>query len=165
MRALYAYDGGAPRAMVVEDVPKPQPAHVFVRGNPNNPGIETPAHFLSCLSPGEPANFQRWQRASGSGEGDREQRQSADRARDREPRMDASFRSRHCAHAERFRLERRPADASGATRLSGCEVHGIRLVAEETAPGDHAFGGLPAEQRRTIPKRGSKIPRINCSGA
>jgi hypothetical protein len=57
MRALYAYDGGAPRAMVVEDVPKPQPAHVFVRGNPNNPGIETPAHFLSCLSAGEPENF------------------------------------------------------------------------------------------------------------
>ncbi len=57
MRALYSYDGGAPRGMVVEDVPKPQPAHVFVRGNPNNPGIETPAHFLSCLSPGEPANF------------------------------------------------------------------------------------------------------------
>ena len=57
MRAIYAYDGGAPRAMVVEDVPKPQPAHVFVRGNPNNPGVETPAHFLSCLSAGEPANF------------------------------------------------------------------------------------------------------------
>ncbi len=57
MRALHAYDGGAPRAMVVQDVPKPQTAHVFVRGNPNNPGIETPAHFLSCLSQGEPANF------------------------------------------------------------------------------------------------------------
>ena len=58
MRALYAYDGGAPRAMIVEDVPKPQAAHVFVRGNPNNLGIETPAHFLTCLSRGEPANFQ-----------------------------------------------------------------------------------------------------------
>jgi len=57
MRSLYAYDGGAPRAMVVEDVLHPQTAHVFVRGNPNNPGVETPAHFLSCLSPGEPAAF------------------------------------------------------------------------------------------------------------
>jgi Protein of unknown function (DUF1553)/Protein of unknown function (DUF1549)/Planctomycete cytochrome C len=57
MRALYAYDGGAPRAMVIEDVPHPQTAHVFVRGNPNNPGIETPGHFLSCLSKGEPAPF------------------------------------------------------------------------------------------------------------
>src|SRR5260370_18390096 len=43
--------------MVVEDVLHPQTAHVFVRGNPNNPGVETPAHFLSCLSPGEPAAF------------------------------------------------------------------------------------------------------------
>ncbi len=57
MRAMYSYDGGAPRAMVLEDVPNPQTAHVFVRGNPNNPGIETPAHFLSCLSSGDPANF------------------------------------------------------------------------------------------------------------
>jgi Protein of unknown function (DUF1553)/Protein of unknown function (DUF1549)/Planctomycete cytochrome C len=62
MRSLYAYDGGAPHAMVVEDVPKPQPAHVFVRGNPNNPGVETPAHFLTCLSIGEPTKF-----ADGSG--------------------------------------------------------------------------------------------------
>jgi len=57
MRALYSYDGGVPRAMAVEDVPKPQNAHVFIRGNPNNPGIETPGHFLSCLSSGEPVNF------------------------------------------------------------------------------------------------------------
>ncbi len=57
MRAMYAYDGGMPRAMAVEDVPKPQTAHVFVRGNPNNWGPETPAHFLSCLSTGEPENF------------------------------------------------------------------------------------------------------------
>ena len=57
MRSLYAYDGGAARAMVLEDVPKPIAAHVFVRGNPNNMGIETPAHFLSCLSQGEPTIF------------------------------------------------------------------------------------------------------------
>ncbi|MDQ6665440.1 MAG: PSD1 and planctomycete cytochrome C domain-containing protein [Acidobacteriota bacterium] len=57
MRALYSFDGGAPRAMAMEDVPHPEPAHVFVRGNPNNLGIETPAHFLSCLSSGDPAIF------------------------------------------------------------------------------------------------------------
>ncbi|MDQ6705532.1 MAG: PSD1 and planctomycete cytochrome C domain-containing protein, partial [Acidobacteriota bacterium] len=57
MRAMYSYDGGAPRAMVVEDVPNPKPAHVFVRGNPNNPGAETPPHFLSCLTSGDPAIF------------------------------------------------------------------------------------------------------------
>lgn len=50
MRAMYAYDGGAPRAMAVEDLPRPKPAHVFIRGNPNNPGAETPPRFLSCLT-------------------------------------------------------------------------------------------------------------------
>jgi hypothetical protein len=44
-----AYDGAAPRAMAVEDLPHPVPAHVFIRGNPNNPGALTPPHFLSCL--------------------------------------------------------------------------------------------------------------------
>jgi len=57
MRALYAYAGGAPRAMSIEDVPEPAAAHVFVRGNANNPGVETPAHFLSVLSDGEPRPF------------------------------------------------------------------------------------------------------------
>jgi hypothetical protein len=49
MLAQAAYDGAAPRAMAVEDVPRPVPAHVFLRGNPNNPGALTPPHFLSCL--------------------------------------------------------------------------------------------------------------------
>ena len=44
-----AYDGAPPRAMAIEDVPNPVPAHVFVRGNPTNPGAPTPPHFLSCL--------------------------------------------------------------------------------------------------------------------
>ncbi|MGH9721937.1 MAG: PSD1 and planctomycete cytochrome C domain-containing protein [Bryobacteraceae bacterium] len=44
-----AYDGAPPRAMAVEDVPHPGPAHVFIRGNPNNPGEPAPPRFLSCL--------------------------------------------------------------------------------------------------------------------
>src|SRR6185312_16337166 len=47
----------APRAMAVEDVPKPVPAHVFLRGNPNNPGALAPPHFLSCLGGGENKSF------------------------------------------------------------------------------------------------------------
>src|SRR5437879_12669486 len=61
-RTNYAYLAAAPRAMAVEDVPSPIIAHVFVRGNPNNPGAETPPHFLSCLSVGDPKPFH-----SGSG--------------------------------------------------------------------------------------------------
>jgi hypothetical protein len=49
MLALAAYDGVAPRAMAVEDEPKPAPQHVFLRGNPNNPGAPTPPRFVSCL--------------------------------------------------------------------------------------------------------------------
>ncbi len=44
-----AYDGAVPRAMAIEDVPDPVPSHVFVRGNPSNPGALTPPHFLSSL--------------------------------------------------------------------------------------------------------------------
>ncbi len=57
MLALSAYDGAPPRAMAVEDVPHPVPTHVFVRGNPNNPGALAPAHFLSCLGGGEDKPF------------------------------------------------------------------------------------------------------------
>ena len=57
MLAQAAYDGAAPRAMAVEDVPKPMPGHVFLRGNPNNPGAETPAHFLTCLGGSEQQAF------------------------------------------------------------------------------------------------------------
>jgi len=49
MLAQAAYDGAPPRAMAVEDLPEPVLAHVFLRGNPNNPGALTPPHFLSCL--------------------------------------------------------------------------------------------------------------------
>ena len=49
MLAQAAYDGAPPHAMAVEDLPNPVPTHVFLRGNPNNPGALAPAHFLSCL--------------------------------------------------------------------------------------------------------------------
>src|SRR5207249_578813 len=39
-----------PRAMVLEDAPKPYPARVFIRGNPNNLGEAVPKQFLAVLS-------------------------------------------------------------------------------------------------------------------
>jgi hypothetical protein len=47
--AQFGYRGIAPRAMVIEESSKPVTARVFIRGNPNNPGAETPPHFLSAL--------------------------------------------------------------------------------------------------------------------
>jgi hypothetical protein len=46
----YSYDGAPARAMALEDVPDPKPAHVFVRGNPNHPGALAPARFLSAIA-------------------------------------------------------------------------------------------------------------------
>ena len=57
MLAQAAYDGAAPRAMAVEDVPSPVPAHVFIRGNPNNPGASTVPRFLTCLGGGDDKAF------------------------------------------------------------------------------------------------------------
>jgi hypothetical protein len=53
MLAQAAYDGAPARAMAVQDIPTPAPGHVFIRGNPNNPGAPTPPRFLSCLGGGE----------------------------------------------------------------------------------------------------------------
>ena len=46
----YAYRGAQPRAMALADAPEILPAHVFVRGNPNNPGAEVPRKFLGVLA-------------------------------------------------------------------------------------------------------------------
>ncbi|MGD9721923.1 MAG: PSD1 and planctomycete cytochrome C domain-containing protein [Pirellulales bacterium] len=46
-----------PRAMVLEDLPRPAPSRVFVRGNPSQPGEEAPRRFLRVLTAGEPAPF------------------------------------------------------------------------------------------------------------
>ena len=46
--AQFGYRGIPPRAMALEDSAKPVMAHVFIRGNPNNPGVEAPPHFLRC---------------------------------------------------------------------------------------------------------------------
>ncbi|MEP7337981.1 MAG: PSD1 and planctomycete cytochrome C domain-containing protein [Acidobacteriota bacterium] len=45
-----AFDGAAPRAMATEDLPQPKPAHIYIRGNPNNKGVEIPRRFLQVLA-------------------------------------------------------------------------------------------------------------------
>jgi hypothetical protein len=48
-----------PRAMVLEDLPTPAPARIFLRGNPNQLGDEAPRRFLRLLSSGTPPAFTR----------------------------------------------------------------------------------------------------------
>ena len=45
-----AFDGAAPRAMAVKDVTHPKPAHIYIRGNPNNKGDQVPRQFLGVLA-------------------------------------------------------------------------------------------------------------------
>jgi hypothetical protein len=42
--------GSPPRAMVLNDRPAPVDPHVFLRGNPNNPGPAVPRQFLEVLA-------------------------------------------------------------------------------------------------------------------
>jgi mono/diheme cytochrome c family protein len=53
---------GYPYLHGVEDAPHPHDLELAIRGNPQNLGPEVPRHFLSVLSPGDPAPF-----AQGSG--------------------------------------------------------------------------------------------------
>jgi hypothetical protein len=47
---LEATDPGAPpRAMALNDLPQPAKPHVFLRGNPSNPGPEVPRQFLAVV--------------------------------------------------------------------------------------------------------------------
>ncbi len=45
-----SFDGAAPRAMATEDATELKPAHIYVRGNPNNKGEEIPRRFLQVLA-------------------------------------------------------------------------------------------------------------------
>lgn len=51
------HPGSPPRAMAMEDAPKPVTQHVFKRGNPGNPGDEVPRQFLQILSPDDRKPF------------------------------------------------------------------------------------------------------------
>ncbi|MBI3881041.1 MAG: PSD1 domain-containing protein, partial [Verrucomicrobia bacterium] len=49
--------GAPPRAMAMEDRPKPEEVRVFIRGNPGTPGTNAPRRFIEVASRGERALF------------------------------------------------------------------------------------------------------------
>ncbi len=53
----HAYRGAAPRAMALAEAPEFQPAHVLIRGNPNNRGVATPPQFLDAVCKGACSAF------------------------------------------------------------------------------------------------------------
>ncbi|MBK9166965.1 MAG: PSD1 domain-containing protein [Bryobacterales bacterium] len=56
-QAECAYRGLTPRAMALDDTKEQKPSHVFVRGNPNDPGVAAPRRFLAVLSPDDRQPF------------------------------------------------------------------------------------------------------------
>jgi hypothetical protein len=54
---LANHPGSPPRALVLQDLPKPQNAHIFLQGNPGKPGAEAPRQFLELLSGGHRQPF------------------------------------------------------------------------------------------------------------
>src|SRR5262249_49369239 len=66
----------------------------------------------------------------------------ADRARDGEPAVAASFRRRHCAHAEQLRQTRRASVASGIAGLAGRSLSKRRLEHEVDAPPDDELAAI-----------------------
>ena len=125
-----------------------QPAHVFIRGNPNNPGALAPPQFLTCLGGGDDKVFR-----DGSG-----RLELAQAIIDPDNPLTARvIVNRVWMHHFGFGLVRTPSDfgfrgdpPTHPELLDYLAVKfvRIRLVSEETAPPDHDLGRLSAGQRR-----------------
>ena len=148
---------------------QPPVCHVLARGDHRQPGaIVAPAG--SPPSPGRRPTS-AWPptpprpRAQGPGPLDHRPAQPADRARDRQPALASPLRRRPGRHAQRLRLQRRPAHASRAARLAG-----LRLVEGGwSLKAIHRRSSLSAAYRQSSrasarPRPGS-MPTIACSGA
>ena len=131
-----------------------QPSYFLHRGSLDAKGSLMTPGVLSVATAGEPTfpapppdAKSSWRRrgirrmAGLAGE-------SADRARDGEPHLAASFRRRHRAHAEQFRQDGRAPVASGTARLAGSRVRRARLEHQGDAPADDEFAGVPDGERR-----------------
>ncbi len=53
------HPGAPPRAMSMQDSPNPHNVHVFIRGNPGNPGPEAPRQFIQILAAEKARPFQK----------------------------------------------------------------------------------------------------------
>ena len=87
-----------PRAHVLNDAASRCEPVVFLRGNPNNRGPQVPRQAPAVVA-AEPQAVHRRQRPAGTGAGDRQPGQPADRARDGQPRLARPLRPRARPHA------------------------------------------------------------------
>jgi hypothetical protein len=54
---IATHPGSPPRAMAMRELPQPVEPHIFVRGNPANPGKQVPRQFPAILSPDDRKPF------------------------------------------------------------------------------------------------------------
>ena len=111
-------------------------------------GTDRRAAVAAILRGRHPTAHPRRERPAGTGPlggvGDK----PAHRAGDRQPRLAVAFRRGPRAHAEQFRHALGAPVPPEAPRLAGGAVRRRRLVAQEASPAHHAFGRLPAVERR-----------------
>ena len=89
-----------PFLQTIKDSKNPRDVRLAIRGDANNRGDVAPRHLPSILCEGAPQAFHQRQRPAGTRRGDRRSGQSADRARDGESHLAASFRPGHRGDAE-----------------------------------------------------------------
>ena len=138
------------------------PTRVLIRGNYNQPGEVVEPGFperihrqlgtrrsrnrsVSPISDARPSHH--------PGQMDCESGQSADRPRDGEPDLAASFWRRNRAHSERFRQEWRAPDASRTARLAGRAICRVRLGHQGDAQADAAVQHVSAGCREPAATR------------
>ena len=114
------------------------------RGELDQPGEVVPRGLVRVLCDETTAIDRGRERPSRAGGLARLARESADRPRDREPRLAAPVRPRAGADARQLRGRRPAAEPPGAARHAGRGLHGRRLVDQEADPPDRAQPGLRA---------------------
>jgi hypothetical protein len=120
-------------AVVLRDRDRPATPRVFRRGDP---GAGAPTVLAG-------------QRPVGVGAGDHRSAQPADRPRDRQSCVGATFRKGAGSDDQRFRDAGGSAQPSGSARLARQPLDRGWLVAQEAASPDSAFGDVPPVRART----------------
>ena len=125
----------------------PDTTRVLRRGDPEQPMDEIGPAIPAVFAAAAPRTADRAGTPARAGPLDRFADQSAHRAGDGQSHLAASLRQRPRPDAERFRAQRRAADASGTARLAGERVRCQRVVGEAHPAADRPLRDIPPIQR------------------
>ena len=150
----------------MRDTEKPKTQHVYCAAIAPIPARRSPRFVLAILCAGEPAAVQQGQRPAGTGGSHRRPAESADRPRDGESHLAASFRTGHRAHAQQFRRS-----WASVPRIRNCWIIWRarfveqQVVDEGDASRDHALGRVPVERGLLGGELRARIRTTGCCGA